>query len=186
MGYTATKPKTNSLYEAIVADNTYRLKELLKNVGLSNSNFREKSIKNGNLSRLQHTIAMASQLDQSESEHKTTLKTFFDFVASTVDKRRFLEQVGGIVSKDETGQRLPKEIRVALRKSDQEAKISKQIEGLSRGQLVTLIRYFSPDEKRSLAMIDYARFKAIIRAIRNTNLISHSQLCGIMLGSLLA
>ena len=107
-------------------------------------------------------------------------------MASTVDKRRFLEQVGGIVSKDETGQRLPKEIRVALRKSDQEAKISKQVEGLSRGQLVTLIRYFSPDEKRSLAIIDYERFKAIIRAIRNTNLITHSQLCGIMLGSLLA
>lgn len=184
MGYTATKPGTNSLYAAIIANNAKRLEELLKNAGLSNSNFKKKSIKNDNLSKLKRTIAMVSQLDQSKG-HKTTLETFFDFVASAVDKRKFLEGVGKIVSEDETGQRLPQEIRIVLKKSDQEAKISKQIQNLSYGQLVTLIRYFSPDQKRSLAIINYERFKAIIRAIRNTNLISHSQLCGIMLGSLL-
>ena len=186
MGYTATKPGTNNLYEAIVADNTNRLEELLKNIGLSNSNFRKKSIKSNDFSRLYHTMAMMPQLDQSKSGHKATLKIFFDFMASTIDKRRFLERVGKIVSKDETGQKLPEEIRIVLRESDQESKISKQIQNLSYGQLVTLIRYLSSDEENNLAIIDYERFKAIIRAIRNTNLITHSQLCGIMLGSLLA
>jgi hypothetical protein len=185
MRYAATKPRTSSLYGAIVADNVNRLEELLKKIGLSDSNFMEKSISIDNLSRLQYTIVMVSQLDQSKSGHETTLETFFDFVASAVDKRKFLKRVGEIVSKDETGGKLPEEIRIVLKESDLESKIAKQIEGLSRGQLVTLIRRLTADKKNNLAIIDYKRFRAVIRAIQNTNLIPHNQLCCIMLGSLL-
>ena len=185
MGYAATKPGTNSLYKAIVADNVNRLEELLKNIGLSDSNFKKKSISFDNFSRLQYTIVMVSKLKQSESGHETTLETFFDFVASAVDKRMFLKSVGEIVSKDETGEKLPEEIRIVLKGSDRKSRISKQIEDLSRGQLVTLIRYLTADKKKYLAIIDYERFRAVIRAIQNTNLIPHNQLCCIMLGSLL-
>ena len=180
MGYAATKPGTNSLYKAIVANNVNRLKGLLKNIGLSDSNFQEKSINEGSLSRLKFTISKVSQL----SGHEEALKTFFDFVASAVDKETFLKRVGKKVSKDETEEKLPEDIRIVLKESDRERRISEQIEGLSRGQLVKLILFFASRKRSSLAIIDYKRFRAIIRAIRNTNLIPHCQLCYIMLGSL--
>ena len=183
MRYAATKPGTSDLYNALVADNTERLKRLLKNIGLSNSGFAY--IKSSHISSFQQNMAMISRLNESGNEHKATLKVFFDFVASAVDKRLFLRRIGEMISQNEAKQRLPEEIRIVLRESDWDREISEQIEGLSRGQLVTLILFFTSRKGSSFAIIDYKRFRAIIEAIRNTNLIPHCQLCNLMLGNIL-
>lgn len=182
MRYVATKPGTSDLYDALVADNTERLKRLLKNIGLSNSDFA--LIESRHIRSFQQNMAMISKLDESGNEHKATLKVFFDFAVSTVDKRMFLRRVGEMISEDEARQRLPEEIRIVLKESDSNREISEQIEGLNRSQLVTLILFFTSRKGSSFAIIDYKRFRAIIEAIRNTNLISHCQLCNLMLGNI--
>lgn len=183
MRYVATKPGTSGPYDALVADNTNRLKWLLKNIGLSDSNFA--LIESRHIRSFRQNMAMISKLDESGNEHKATLKVFFDFAVSAVDKRMFLRQAGKMISENEARQRLPEEIRIVLKESDRERRISEQIEDLSRGQLVTLILSLTSRKGSNLGIIDYKRFRAIIEAIRKTNLIPHCQLCNLMLGSIL-
>lgn len=180
--------KTNRIYKALIRGNTRRLETFLSQSGLSDVGFR--SIKKSHIKELSEAIAAASlskePKDDSTVPRKSDFDKFFDYVASAVDEDCFLKQIRDMAAVKKAGknQKLPKDIRTILCEPKSVSGLSEPIEGLSDNQLASLIMYISPSKGISPAIINYERFRAIIKAIRNTELVTHGQLCQIMADNL--
>lgn len=180
--------KTNRIYKALIQGNTRRLETLLSQSGLSDTGFR--SVRKSHIEDLSEAITATSlskkTKDDSTTPRKSDLDKFFDYVASAVDKDCFLKQIRDTAAVKKAGknQKLPKDIRTILCEPESVSKLSGQIEGLNDNQLASLIQYISPSKGISSADINYERFRTIIKAIRNTELVPHGQLCQIMADNL--
>lgn len=180
--------KTNRIYKALIHGNTRRLEILLSQSGLSDAGFR--SIRKSHIKDLSEAITAASlskePKDDSTIPRKSDFDKFFDYVASAVDEDCFLKQIRDMAAVKKAGksQKLPKDIRTILCEPESVSGLSEPIEGLSDNQLASLIQFISPSKGVSPAIINYERFRAIIEAIRNTELVTHGQLCQIMADNL--
>lgn len=179
-----TKP--NRIYQALIQGNTQRLKTLLSQSGLSNAEFR--SIRKSHAKDLSEAITAASlseePRDDSTVPRKSDFDKFFDYIASAVNKDCFLGQIRDTAAVKEASkdQKLPKDIRTILCEPESVSRLSGPIEGLSDKQLASLIMYIS--KEKSPADINYERFRTIIEAMRNTDLVPRGQLCQIMANNL--
>ena len=180
--------KTNRIYKALIHGNTRRLEILLSQSGLSDAGFR--SIRKSHIKDLSEAITAASlskgPKDDSTIPRKSDFDKFFDYVASAVDEDCFLKQIRDMAAVKKAGknQKLPKNIRTILCEPESVSGLSEPIEELSDNQLASLIQFISPSKGVSPAIINYERFRAIIEAIRNTELVTHGQLCQIMADNL--
>lgn len=182
------KTKTNQIYKALLCGNTRRLEVLLSQSGLSDVGFR--SIRKSHVKDLSEAITAASlseePKDDSTVPRKSDFDKFFDYIASVVNKDCFLKQIRDTAAVKKAGknQKLPKDIRSILYEPESVSRLSGPIEGLSDKQLASLIIYISPSKGISPADISYERFRTIIKAMRNTELVPRGQLCQIMADNL--